>query len=159
IDRQPSESRGFALAVAALGLLLLLDVRNAPERALVAFGLPDTVFPESFAAPGFVRLAVPSLLAFVAFFFVVEQEATAEPTPFFRSDYLAWPRSLLTLWHGQLWFVLLVCFFGLIGFELMLVASDRGLHLVALENLSALVRLAVRAGWLGLLALLIAPSL
>ncbi len=159
IERRPTASRAFAACVAALGLILLLDFRNFPQKGLVAFGVPDATFPESYAALGFRFLAVPALLAWVAFFSFVEVPEPSAEVGILRADYRRWPRTLLTAWSGQLWFVLLVCFFGLIGFELTLAASDRGLHLAALQDVSAITRQAVRAGWIAVLAGCALPSL
>jgi len=157
LEAQAGPVRSFVLAVLALTTLLLLDFRNFPEKGLVAFAVPDAVFPESFAPWGFVRLLVPSVLALVAFFFVLEPVAPHGSAGLLRSDYAAWPRTLLTIAHGHVFFALLVAFFGLVVFDLLLIASDRVLHIQALQDSGSMLRLLVRVGWTSLLALVSLP--
>jgi hypothetical protein len=160
LERGARASRAFALAVGALGILLLLDFRNFPEKGLVAFSAEGAVFPQSFASLGFRWLATAGLGFVLAFFFIVQERAGRARLGVFRAgEYARWPRILHRQWAGNLWFAVLVVECALMGFELILVVSDRALHLPAFEALGEMPRLAVRAGWVLGLAFCLTPVL
>jgi hypothetical protein len=159
LERGARASRTFGLAVGALGVLLVLDFRNFPEKGLVAFSVEGAVFPYSFASPGF-RIILLAGAFVVAFFLLVQERAQRARLGVFRAaDYAGWPRILYQLWAGNLWFGWLVVVCALMGFDFILLLSDRYLHYLPLEALGEMPRLLVRGGWTLGLALVLSPLL
>lgn len=158
VDRRAVASRWLGAFIGALTLVLVFDFRTLPEKGLVAFAVPDAAFPESFAGPGFLWLSsAGGLVALGCFFFLAD--TGPDERRFQIRDYLAWPRTLQSLWRGQLWFVLLVLIFGLLAYEAIGVLSARYLHLPLYESSGELPDLIARVGWLLALGFCIAPPL
>jgi 4-amino-4-deoxy-L-arabinose transferase-like glycosyltransferase len=160
LNRGARGSRWLGLSVGALIILLVLDIRNFPEKALVPLGVADAVYPPGFAAQGFRWVLAAGVFVVTAFFFVVEAPPGFARLPRFRhAKYAAWPRALTRLWAGNLWFGVLTLGSALVVFEVLLLLSDRHLHWRALEGVGETTRLAVRAGWLGVLVFCLGPPL
>jgi hypothetical protein len=160
LERGAATSRLFGLSVAAFLLLLLLDFRNFPEKGLCASGVPDAIFPPSFAARGFAWLALATLPCAVLFFFLVAEAGTLEADGAFDvAEYARWPRLVRRLWSGNFWFALSLLGILLLGLDLLGVLSERVLHLAVVERLGELPRSLVRVGWLLVLAVCVAPAL
>lgn len=159
LERGARASRTFGLAVGALGVLLVLDFRNFPEKGLVAFSVEGASFPHSFASTGFRLIALAGTFV-IAFFLLVQERAQRARLGVFRArDYARFPRILYQLWAGNLWFGWLVVVCALMGFDFILLLSDRYLHYLPLEALGEMPRLLVRGGWTLGLALVLSPLL
>ena len=160
LDLGAAGSRWLGLFVAAALVLIVLDVRSFPNKALVPLAALDLPFPASFAKRGFAWFAAVGAVLSLAFLFIAEAPpGFARASRFRRADYAAWPKFLSTHWSGLLWFGVLTLGSALLGFELILLLSDRHLHWGARDGVGETTRLAVRAGWLLVAAFCAGPPL
>jgi len=114
-ERGAPVSRARAMVVVALAILLLVDFKNFPEKALSAFCVSDVHFPESFQHTAERFLEVGTLLFGGLFFFLMQERSGSEEPRFDAREYQAWPRVLRELWAGNLLFALLVVEAALVG--------------------------------------------
>lgn len=157
LEANARASRALGLVAAALGLVLLGDFVNFPEKALAAFGVPDAGLPKDFAVPVMSWITVVPFVAFALVFLFVQEAPGASAPVFRREEYLAWPRALRTLWDGNLFFGVLVCLSALLGLELLLALVDGIPRLSRSETLGEIPRALVRVGWVGLGSVCVLP--
>src|SRR5690606_13811024 len=73
LEANARASRALGLVAAALGLVLLGDFVNFPEKALAAFGVPDAGLPKDFAVPVMSWITVVPFVAFALVFLFVQE--------------------------------------------------------------------------------------
>lgn len=97
-------TRLVALGAAALLVIFAYDLRTYPEEALLAFGVRDAHFPESFidSARSWMKYGAPPCLALVAVALAELPEPPQEKQPEPITEYLRWLRWLAARWHGHL---------------------------------------------------------
>lgn len=157
LDFGAPPSRAFAACVAALGLILLVDFKNLPEKALVAFSLLDSAVPESFAAQGFYLLAPGAVLSFVSFSLLVQESKLEGQVAFKPESYSVWPRILFRLWTGKLLLALLLVLSLLLSLELLFAISERVPALGGFDGSGGFWRAAARLGFVLVLGVCVAP--
>lgn len=158
-DEGAEPSRAWGLGVAALALVLAVDFKNLPEKLLVAFAVPAASFPQGFVPGSTSLLLVLTLVCAAVFVLLVQEHPPAAARTFVAADYARWPRTLRTLWGSNLLFAVLAVECALVCFELLLLLSERLFHFRAIDELGDVTRLGVRAGWLLVLCLCVAPLL
>jgi 4-amino-4-deoxy-L-arabinose transferase-like glycosyltransferase len=156
-DRGAPASRVAAMLTGALALILLVDFRNFPDKALSAFVLGDAALPESFREQGTLLLSVGTL-AFAALFALCWLERADARRPVFApEEYGGFLKTLRELWNGNFFFGLLALEAALFGF----VAIDwLGQHLPALRRNVTIGGLSLTIaswGWVALPGLVLAP--
>jgi 4-amino-4-deoxy-L-arabinose transferase-like glycosyltransferase len=147
-DRGAPGSAVTALGVSALAVLFYHDLRIFPEKALSAFGVGETKFPESFEPTAGLMLLVGTAVLITVFFFSVVEQSRPAAGRFHRADYLSWPRALRSVHGGNLLFGLLVLEATLVGLVVLSWLSQRWLHLRQLQQLGSIPRAVVAWGWL-----------
>ncbi|HET9958069.1 MAG TPA: glycosyltransferase family 39 protein [Polyangiaceae bacterium] len=165
LEERAERATAWAVATAALLVLLLLDFLHLPEKGLAPLGLSEVEFPAAFVGTAFLRLA--PILAFVgvSWFYIVAGRETVDSAEkgavswFAPAEYLRWPRVVRRLWLGNLGVTLVTIFGALLAFDLIQSLSERYLGLAAFGSISEISVLLVRAAWLGLLSFLIGPEL
>jgi hypothetical protein len=156
-ERGAPASPGLALSAVALLALFVYDFRNFPDRALSAFAVEGAKYPESFQAQGRQLLHLAAAVAAVPFFFSWLENSGPRTPRFVRAEYLAYPRALRDLYHGNLWFGLLVAEATLGGFAALSWLSRRFWHWPRFETMGTLARKAAELGPLILPLLMLAP--
>jgi hypothetical protein len=115
-------SRALGVGVAVLCALYLRDYNMFPEKGLSAFAVSPANFPDSFKdrASNIIFWSC-FIFSVIVFFSWLEEQVTPQ---FDVKDYLAWPRTLVRAWGGNL--------------VLLLVALEAGLTIAAAALWSAL---------------------
>jgi 4-amino-4-deoxy-L-arabinose transferase-like glycosyltransferase len=156
-ERGVRSSRATPMVVCAFAILLLVDFKNFPEKALSAFCVTDVHFPQSFR-PGAERLLEACTLLFCACFFFLLQERSTHWDPRFEPDeYRVWPRLFRTLWAGNLQFTVIVLETALLGLCLLGFLSDHLIGFAKVEALNAVPRQAALYGAFAVPGLLVLP--
>ncbi len=133
-ERGAPGSRVLAMGVAALAVLFYYDFKNFPEKGLSAFVVDDARFPDSFKQPGDRFLKIGTL-GFIAIFFASFMEQTKPDADRFKKDeYTRWPKTLRTLWTGNLWFLFLVAEAALAGYAFSHLPQQLALPLETVSN-------------------------
>jgi len=158
-ERGLSLSRAASMVVVAFFVLLFVDFKNFPEKALSAFCVTDPHFPDSFRATAERILEASTLVLCGAFFFLLQERSSHEDPRFRLEDYRAWPRVLRDLWAGNLQFSLLVLEAALIGIYLLGTLSERFLHGGKADTFSTTPRTAALAAAVALPLLVFSPAL
>ena len=158
-ERGSDASRAASMVVCAFAVLLLVDFKNFPDKALSAFSVSDVHFPDSFRTLAEQLLEAGTLLFSAAFFFLLQERSSHDDVRFSGREYLAWPRRLHELWAGNLQFALVVVEAALIG---LCALGFLGEHLPAFSRLGAVAAGPRRVALYGAVAvplLLAAPLL
>jgi hypothetical protein len=134
---------GFVLA--ALALVVGLDLRVYPDKALVALGIDGAALPEALGTWSERLWTFSSAaLAFAALLCLYEdQEQPESSRRFDRAEYDRVLKSLQELWNGNLVFALLLVEAALVGFLLLSAISERLVTLPQLEGFGSFWRTAV----------------
>ena len=151
--------RPLPMVVCALAILLLVDFKNFPEKALSALCVNDAHFPDSFRVAAERWLGAGTLIFCGAFFFLLEERSSHRDTRFQASEYRVWPRVLRELWAGNLLFALVVFEAALVGLCVLGWLSERVLAFNKLEALGAQQRSWASAAAVALPVLLASPLL
>lgn len=130
------------LAVAALSLLIGLDLRENLDKTLSGFGLRGAVLPEGLqAAAGWFWLCGAALLGVVAALCLYDAEPDRARGPLFElREYRRVLRALEQAHDGNLVFALLLVEAGLLGFLVLCALSERVGGLPQLESFGSLSR-------------------
>jgi len=144
----------LGLTVAALGIVIGLDLRAYPDKTLVAFGIPAVALPESLhATSSTLWLAGAVWLASCSVLCLYEREPLAgvsEPLSVFRRrEYGQVLSTLQQLWRGNPLFALLVLEAALVGFLLLSAVSERLVPLPQLDGFGAFTRKLVAIAAIG----------
>jgi 4-amino-4-deoxy-L-arabinose transferase-like glycosyltransferase len=158
-ERGASSSRAMPMVVCAFAILLLVDFKNFPEKALSAFSVSDAHFPDSFKAFAERFLEAGTLLFCGAFFFLTEERSSHADARFERRQYLVWPGVLRELWGGNLQFALLVVEAALIGVCVLGFVGERMQSLHQVDAFGASPRSAALLGAVALPLCLAIPPL
>lgn len=97
-------TRLMALGAAALLVIFAYDLRTYPDEALLAFGVKDAAFPESFidSAKSWMKYGVPPCLALVVLALAELPQPPREKPPEPGTEYVRWLRWLAARWQGRL---------------------------------------------------------
>jgi 4-amino-4-deoxy-L-arabinose transferase-like glycosyltransferase len=158
-ERGAKFARAMPMVAVAFAVLLLFDFKNFPEKGLSAFCVGDVHFPESFKPTAERMLELGTLLFCCLFFFLLQERSTHADRRFDREEYGIWPRTLRTLWAGNLQFALLVLEAALIGVCVLGFLSDHVPHAGKFEALGAAPRATALGGAIALPLLVLSPSL
>jgi hypothetical protein len=142
-------SRLLGVLVAALAVVIGLDLNEHPEKLLVAFGLGDLELPEgSVGAASVVALAGAGGLALFSLSCLGEDEPTPgeERGVFDRGEYVRALRALERAWNGNLVFALLLLETSLVGFLVLSALSERVVSLPQLDRFGSFSRQAAALG-------------
>jgi hypothetical protein len=145
LERSPRRTAVLAFVLAALSLIVGLDLRVYPDKALVALGIEGATLPEALGTWS-ARLWTCSgvALAFAALLCLYEdQEQLESSRRFDRAEYDRVLKSLQELWHGNLVFALLLVEAALVGFLLLSAISERLVSLPQLDGFGSFWRTAV----------------
>jgi hypothetical protein len=135
----------MGMTVAAFSMVIGLDLRTFPDKALLGFGvfgasLPDSlrVASSSLWLTGALALAAVSLVCL----YERDPEPASAPTPprFVRREYADVLSTLQKIWNGNLLFALLVLEAALVGFLLLSALSERLVSLPQLEGFGSFTR-------------------
>jgi len=159
IERGASLPRALPMVVGALAILLLVDFRNFPEKALSAFCVSDAHFPDSYRVAASRWLGAGTLIFCGAFFFLLQERSSHHDVRFQASAYRVWPRALRELWAGNLLFSLVVFEAALVGLCALGLLSERVPAFRKFEALGTVPRSWASLAALGLPALLASPLL
>ncbi|HKO48675.1 MAG TPA: glycosyltransferase family 39 protein [Polyangiaceae bacterium] len=151
--------RPLPMVVVAFAILLLVDFKNFPEKALSAFCVPDAHFPDSYRVAAERWLRSGTLIVCGAFFFLLQEQSSHRDARFQASEYRVWPRALRELWSGNLLFALVVFEAALVGLCVLGWLSGRVPAFHQLEALGAQQRSWASAAAVALPALLASPLL
>jgi 4-amino-4-deoxy-L-arabinose transferase-like glycosyltransferase len=149
-----------AMVLAAFAVLFYYDYKNFPDKGLSAFVVEAARFPDSFKQPGdrWLKIATGAtvLLFFAAFF----ERTNPSQKRFVRDEYLGWPKTLRTIWAGNLWFVFLVAEAALVGYAILAYLSHTKFHWKQFQTLGSFPRTVSQVGWFVLpLAVILLPPL
>ncbi len=152
----------LGLVVAALGVVIGLDLREYPDKALVGLGLSGVTLPESLRpASASLWLASAAVIALTSVACLYEGEARVgsdQRTPAFqRTEYVRVLATLQRLWDGNLVFALLVLEAALVGFLLLSAVSERLVPLPQLDGFGSLTRKLVACAAIGVPLLPLVP--
>jgi hypothetical protein len=145
LERGPRRAALLGFVVAALALVVGLDLRVYPDKALVGLGIEGALLPEALTTWS-QRLWTGSsaALAFASLLCLYEDQEQLESSPRFdRAEYDRVLKSLQELWHGNLVFALLLVEAALVGFLLLSAISERLVTLPQLEGFGSFWRTAV----------------
>ena len=159
IERGVSLPRALPMVVCAFAILLLVDFRNFPEKALSAFCVSDAHFPDSYRLAAARWLGAGTVIFCGAFFFLLQERSSIRDARFRASDYRVWPRVLRELWAGNLLFSLVVFEAALVGLCVLGLLSERVPAFRKFEALGTVQRSWASAAAVGLPALLVLPLL
>ena len=137
----------LGLAVAALALVIGLDLRAFPDKTLVGFGLADVALPGTLhEASSSLWLVGAAILAASAALVLYERqppepvEPAATPRALDFAEYRRLLETLQKLWNGNLVFALLVLEAALVGFLLLSAVSERLVALPQLDSFGSVSR-------------------
>jgi Dolichyl-phosphate-mannose-protein mannosyltransferase len=135
----------LGLSVAALALLIGLDLRHFPNKALVGLGLGDIELPESLHdSSGWLWAGGGLALGVAAALCLYEQEpepGAGPPLPAFqRAEYSGLLTTLQQTWRGNLVLAALVVEAALVGSLLLTAVSERVSVLPQLASFGAFSR-------------------
>lgn len=153
-------SRGLAMGVAALAVLLYYDFKNFPEKGLAAFVVDDPRFPDSFKEPAHGFLKVATLILLVGFGASVFEQTDEKAPRFDRDEYLAWPRAVTKLWSGNLMFSFLVGEAALLGYAVLSWLSATRFHWKQFDQVGPIGKVVASWGFIALpLVAFVVPAL
>lgn len=159
LDFGAPASRVFGLCVGALGLVLLFDLENLPAKALVAYSQGNASVPAIFDGPNSSVLLVMTVGALSVFFFLVQEKKAEGQTAFEPRAYAAWPRTLQSLWAGNLLFCILLALSALLVLELFFSFAGYLSTFRGFAGMGQLARVLVRSAFLALLGVCALPLL
>jgi hypothetical protein len=151
LESGPLGSPLLALAVAALAIVIGLDLRENPDKALSGFGLVGAVLPEDLQ-PTAARLWLIGALALaVAALCLFERDPPGARAPSFeRAEYASVLSALQRAYNGNLVFALLLLEAALVGFLLLCALGERLVALPQLEAFGSFARKLVALAAIGL---------
>lgn len=158
LEHAAERSRAVAMTVVALGILLYLDFKNAPDKGLVPFAVEGAAFPESFQEPGLRLLQLGTLACVLVFFAAAFDRPDPDAQPFDRAPYRRYVETVRTVHAGNVAFALVAAEVCLILLFLLKVASDSFFHFRYFETVAPPFGLLIKTGW-WLLPLLVALPL
>lgn len=159
-ERGAPGSRTAAMVLAAFAVLFYYDFKNFPEKGFSAFVVEAARFPDSFKQPGDRWLKVATVVCMGLFFASFAERTNPKEKRFVLAEYVAWPKTLRTIWAGNLWFVFLVAEAALCGYAVLALLSQTHFHWKQFQTLGAFPRLVAQVGWFVLpLATVLLPPL
>ncbi len=158
-ERGVSPTRAVPMVACAFAILLLVDFKNFPDKALSAFCIADVHVPDSFKPTAERLLEAGTSLFCASFFFLLQERSTHADARFEGAEYGVWPRSFRRLWAGNLQFAVIVLEAALVGLCVLGLLSDHLIGFAKVDALGAQPRAAALFGALALPALLASPLL
>ena len=158
-ERGAKLPRALPMVACAFAILLLVDFKNFPDKALSAFSVSEAHFPESFKVTAERFLEAGTLIFCAAFFFLLQERSTHEDPRFDAREYRLWPRTLRDLWSGNLLFVVLVLEAALLSLSMLVFLAKHWASLKKFDALAAAPRTAVLFSACALPLLVLSPSL
>jgi hypothetical protein len=147
------------MLVAAFAILLFVDFKNFPEKALSAFCVADAHFPDSFRPTAERVLLGGTLLTCFFVFFLLQERSAHDDSRFDAEEYWAWPRAFRELWAGNLQFSVLVLEAALLGLVVLGFLGERVQGFGRVDQLGAFARSVAVRGAILLPLALVSPVL
>ena len=158
-ERGAPAARARPMLVAAFAILLFVDFRNFPEKALSAFCVADAHFPESFRPTAERLLLGGTLLTCFFVFFLLQERSSHEDPRFEAEEYWAWPRAFRQQWSGNLQFAVGVLEAALLGLVVLGFLGQRVQGFGRVDQLGTFARSVALQGALVLPLALLSPLL
>ena len=145
-ERGAPVSRARPMLAVSFAILLFVDFKNFPAKALSAFCVADVHFPDSFK-PIAERILLGGTVLWCFFvFFLLQERSTHEDQRFEAEEYSAWPRAFRELWAGNLQFAALVLEAALLGLVVLGFLGERVQGFGRVDTLGTFARsIALRA--------------